>query len=77
MPEFNPQSLYGKHRFFTEQFLIAQAMRNIDQGILMIDKSISRINIPLIDLLPIEKRRSIAKQKFTNAVEILNEVGVK
>ena len=77
MIEFNPRSLYGKHSFLTEQLFIGQAMRNIDQGILMIDKRISRLNIPLIDLLPIEKRRALAKHKFANAVAILEGLGVK
>lgn len=74
--EFNPDSLFGKHRFITEQFMLGHAISEADRGLVMIDPNIIRMSFPFVDLIPHEKRRLKAREHFDSALLHLHNMGV-
>lgn len=76
--EFNPEkSMFGKHRYLTEQMILGNAQGHLSKGMFVIDPMLIRVNFPFISLISIEHRKKMARKHFGNALKSLKELGVK
>ncbi len=76
MMEFNPQPMFGKHNFVTEQIILGHAMKEAERGNFMIDPNIARMGFPFMELIPMERRRNTAKHHYEQALRHLHNMGV-
>jgi len=76
--EFNPdKSMFGKHRYLTEQMILGNAQGHLSKGMFVIDPHIIKMNVPFVSLMDVEHRRKLARKHFGNALKSLKELGVK
>lgn len=75
--EFNPDPMFSKHRFITEQIILGHAITEADRGSFMIDPNIIRVSFPFMELIPAEKRRAKAREHFEKALKHLHNIGVE
>lgn len=73
--EFNPQPMFGKHKFINEQFILNDAMIHSTMATSSILKE-SDILVPYIGIISFEKRRELAKSQLGKAIDKLKELGV-
>lgn len=73
MIEVAPHSLFGKHNYAKEQILIMEAMKSIDQSVMLISPLTEIVPVPL-QYLPADWRRTKIKSKLENARKLLNEL---
>jgi hypothetical protein len=73
--EFKPHSLFGRHGYAHEQFIINLFIRQVDQTIAMVEPEALGVGIPF-EKLPEEWRKRKIRIHLGKAKEILNELGV-
>lgn len=79
--EFNPESMFGKHSFITEQFFAAAWDGHMSDAVFFIDQNISRQfgDVKpwfLSELIPLERRRHLVQKNLDKALDSLKAVGV-
>jgi hypothetical protein len=75
--EFNPQkSLFGRHNYAFEQAILRSVQNETDKAFATMDPDIIRLNLPMIRLVPIHKRREIILKRLDNSIKLLNSMGV-
>jgi len=71
-----PKSLFGKLPYYKEQFLMIPVADMTNRGAFLIDPFAVGMYFPIIERLPIKRRKRLARKYLVKARNILKEVGV-
>jgi len=74
-----PKSLFGRHPYLIEQHLIHLTFNEVEMGTIFVQPELTKLVgfelIPM-ELIKPEKRREKAREHFTRALKILENMGV-
>jgi hypothetical protein len=72
-----PKSLFGKHRYISEQFMLSRFFDRVSRGVAAIDLTLVPMTSPFpTEFIPERIRKSSAKRHLEKAKMILADVGV-